>query len=329
VLVTLKVAGGSASGQSFDVRSGQVVRVGSSETADFAVPGDAAVSALHFSLTCDSRHCYLRVLDTGGDTLVNGQKVARAVLNVGDRVTAGQTTFTVCEEAEPAPSPAAAEPAPPPVAAEPVPQPPEVAPAPPVAAAVAVESAVAEAAAPQTAGELCRDLTLDEEALKLLRPETTPGEFLSRLIEKELFSDALRFVGHWLAKPQAIRWARDCVLAAAPGELPAPEAVAIEVVNRWLEDPTEESRRAAQDAAEAAQYNGPASWVAIAVFWSGGSIAPVGESVVPPSKGLMAQAISAGLTMAAAADPPQAGARYRAMLDAGRQVLRSQGSDPV
>ena len=64
----------------------------------------------------------------------------------------------------------------------------------------------------------------------------------------------------------------------------------------------------------------------MAVFWSGGSIAPEGQADVPASRGLTAQAISAALTIAAVEDEPQlAPDKFRAMLEAGRMVIGEKG----
>jgi hypothetical protein len=286
VQVSVKVAGGPASGQSVSVSTGQVVKIGRADSADFSVPGDSQMSAVHFSLTCDSRNCHLRAMDEGGDTLVNGQRVVRAVLKDGDRITAGATSFSISagggetqRQAAAAPAPASSPVAPPAVSAPP-------------------------AQGPRTTAELCADLRIGEEAERLLESDPSPREFQETLIARELFPDAIRFLAYRLPKPKAIAWAVRC-LHKVSAELPAGEAAALEAVERWLGDASDENRRAAQAAAEAAQFEGGASWVAMAVFWSGGSMAPPDQAAVPPPAGLTAEAVSAALTIAAIGDEPK------------------------
>jgi len=286
VQVSVKVAGGPASGQSVSVSTGQVVKIGRAESADFSVPGDSQMSPVHFSLTCDSRNCHLRAMDEGGDTLVNGQRVMRAVLKEGDRITAGATSFSVSagdgetqQQTAGAPAPVSS-----PVA-------PQVAPTPP-------------AQGPRTTAELCADLRIGEDAEHLLESDPSPPEFQETLIARELFPDAIRFLAYRLPKPKAVAWAVRCVRKASE-QLPAKEAAALEAAERWLGDASDENRRAAQAAAEAAKFEGGASWIAMAVFWSGGSMAPPDQAAVPPPPGLTAEAISAALTIAAIGDEPK------------------------
>jgi hypothetical protein len=282
VQVSVKVASGPASGKSVSVSTGQVVKIGRAESADFSVPDDSQMSAMHFSLTCDSRNCHLRAMDEGGDTLVNGQRVMRAVLKDGDRIIAGATSFSISAGGEEAQQQSAA--ASSPVATQAAPTPP--------------------AQGPRTTAELCADLRIGEDAERFLESDPTPREFQETLIAQGLFPDAIRFLAYRLPKPKAVAWAVRC-LRKASAELPAGEAVALEAVERWLGDASDENRRAAQAAAEVAKFEGGASWVAMAVFWSGGSMAPPDQGAVPPPPGLTAEAISAALTIAAIGDEPK------------------------
>ena len=54
-------------------------------------PGDAALSDLHFLVSCGSSQCSVRDLNTPGGTWLNGTKVKQATLRDGDRIVAGQT----------------------------------------------------------------------------------------------------------------------------------------------------------------------------------------------------------------------------------------------
>ena len=50
----------------------------------------------------------------------------------------------------------------------------------------------------------------------------------------------------------------------------------------WVEEPGETRRRRCEAAAGKTKFDGPGSWLAMAAFWSGGSIAPDDMGDVPP-----------------------------------------------
>ena len=126
----------------------------------------------------------------------------------------------------------------------------------------------------RTAAEVCKRFPLGEDAKKLLRDGMTPPQFLAVLTEKQLAVDAVRFLAHALPKREAVWWACLCARQAAGGNLPAKPAAALQAAERWAADPSEDNRRKAQAAAEAAEMSTPAGCAAMAAFWSGGSMAP-------------------------------------------------------
>jgi len=258
------------------------------------------MSDVHFSVECGPKGCRLRALGSS-PTLVNGSPVNEIGLRSGDQVTAGATTFMVRVHgigAEPdadAPSPASAEPAP---AAEEAPAPPR-----------------------PTAEAYCQHLELTDEARQLLQPGLPPEGYLDRLIAQELFPDGLRFVAGWLPKPDAVRWACHCVQRVLGEQLTDGEKRAFDAALCWASEPTEEYRRAAEAAAEKNQFNGPASWLALGAFWSGGSLAPAELPEAPAPEGLTSQALAAALVLAAArVDPRRINDGCRDFLQQGREL---------
>lgn len=297
--VILRAVSGPGEGVQFFVRRGQNARIGRTEWADFSVPGDGAMSDVHFAVVCGPRDCRLRAMGPVA-TLVNGTPVRETELRTGDRVTAGATTFAVqIEGAEVESEPGVAEPT---VGSEP-------------AAAVA-----SGASSGPTAGAYCRNLELSDDARPLLDPDVPPEQYLDRLVARELFPDALRFMAAWLPKPEAVRWACDCVQRLLGAQLTPGEQRAFDAALGWAAEPSEENRRLAEHAAEANQYNGPASWLALGAFWSDGSLAPPDLPAAPPPAGLTAQALAAALVLAAArADPRRINDHCRGFLQPGRE----------
>ena len=179
--------------------------------------------------------------------------------------------------------------------------------------------------AKETARDYARHVTLGAEAKALLQDRQSPAEFLDLLIAHDLFADALIFLAFWLPKPIAVAWGCQCLESVAADRLPPRQKDAFAQARQWSAEPNEKNRRKAEAAAENANYEGPASFLAAAAFWSGGSIAPEGLAEVPPEKTLTAQAVSAALLMAGTWGPPtQTADRYRGFLQEGKKLAASQ-----
>jgi hypothetical protein len=173
----------------------------------------------------------------------------------------------------------------------------------------------------RTAAEVCKHFALGEEAARLLRDGLTPRQFLDQLLERQLFPDAARFLAHALPKREAVWWACLCSRAAAGANPPAKPAAAQRAAEKWVADPSEENRRAAQAAADEATLGAPAGCAAMAAFWSGGSMAPPGVPAVPPGEHLTAHGVSGAVMLAAVlADPATAPEKYRRFFAQGLEV---------
>jgi hypothetical protein len=147
----------------------------------------------------------------------------------------------------------------------------------------------------KTAAEVCKHFSLGDEAKKLLRDGLTPRQFLDLLVQKEQFPDAARFLAHALPKREA--------------------------AERWAADPSEDNRRKAQAAAEAAEMSTPAGCAAMAAFWSGGSLAPPNVPAVPPGEFLTAHGVAGAVMLAAVLTEPQkAPEKYRKFFALGVEV---------
>ena len=175
----------------------------------------------------------------------------------------------------------------------------------------------------KTAAEICKRFALGEEAKKLLREGVAPGPFLDTLMEKQQFTDAVRFLAHALPKREAVWWACQCGRAVAGANPPPPIAAALQAAEKWVADPSEENRRAAMPAAEAAEFKTPAGCAAVAAFWSGGSLAPPNVPVVPPGEYLTAHGVAGAVMLAAVqAEPEKAPEKFRKFLAQGIEVAK-------
>src|SRR5512143_2593366 len=122
--------------------------------------------------------------------------------------------------------------------------------------------------------ELCARYGLGETAAGLARPEHDGPAFVQALMDAGEFPVALAFLAYSLPTREAIWWAWTCARRmAAPQPTPAVQA-ALDGTERWIAQPSEINRRPTLELAESADLGTPAGCAALAVFFSGGSLAP-------------------------------------------------------
>jgi hypothetical protein len=105
--IILEVVSGPSSGARSVLVSGQQLRVGRTEWADFPVPNDRHMSGVHFALSTDEQGCYVEDLGSSNGTLVAGRQIdAKVAVHDGDEIQAGATRFVVHVEGTPHKPPA-------------------------------------------------------------------------------------------------------------------------------------------------------------------------------------------------------------------------------
>jgi hypothetical protein len=175
--------------------------------------------------------------------------------------------------------------------------------------------------AAKTAAEVCNRFPLGEEAKTLLRDGLTPRQYLDLLIDRQQFPDAVRLLAHALPKPEAVWWACLCARSVAGKEPPPKIGAALQAAEKWVANPSEENRRAAFPAAEAAGFGTPAGCAAVAAFWSGGSLGPPNVPAIPPGEHLTAQGVAGAIMLAPVqTEPEKAPEKYRKFLALGIEV---------
>lgn len=171
------------------------------------------------------------------------------------------------------------------------------------------------------AAMICRDIQLDEPALKCLDSDPVPADFLKALLEQELYVDAVRFLARALPKREATWWACLCARSVLAEDARPEQIKAVETAEQWVYKPTEPNRRSNDAAAQAATFDSPAAWAAMAAFWSGGSMAPEEAPAVPPAENLTAKAAAGAVMLAAVLNQPEkAQEKYRFFLEQGIDI---------
>jgi hypothetical protein len=169
--------------------------------------------------------------------------------------------------------------------------------------------------------DICKPIPLGDRGRQLLRDNLTPAPYLQQLMDAHEYTDAVRFLAHALPKREAVWWACLCVRKAAGANPPPPAQAALQAAEKWVADPSEDNRRAAFKAAEAASPGTPAGCAALAAFWSGGSLAPPNLPEVPPAETLTAQGVAGAVLLAAVmTEPEKVADKQRAFLAQGIEV---------
>jgi hypothetical protein len=138
--------------------------------------------------------------------------------------------------------------------------------------------------------------TAEAELLSEIRYDL---RILHKLLADEQYEPAIKYLAYGLPKREAIWWGFICSEEAEKDLSDELVPRALSTVQEWVKTPSEELRRTAGAIAKDLENYTPISWIATAIFWSGGSIAKVGAPEIDPQPYMYAKAISNGLLIAA------------------------------
>lgn len=162
---------------------------------------------------------------------------------------------------------------------------------------------------------------LEDPAMELRKPAFGPREYLNALVEVDLLPDAVKFMAHLLPRREGVWWAWLCARKVQGRDAPREEQAALSATEKWIAEPTDEHRRAALDAANAAGLGSPAGCAALAAFLSGGSLAPADVAEIPPPRYAAAKAVYGSLVFSAVAvEPENSQTKFGKFLDYGLEL---------
>lgn len=146
------------------------------------------------------------------------------------------------------------------------------------------------------------DLPSEVDALMLR--SNTALEALDALINAGHLVEASRLMGHAMPHREAVWWACMCARHTSPMDLPVADAAALESTELWVRKPTDENRRTAFALAQEAGFGTPEAWSGVAAFWSGNSMSPVDQPLVPPASYLTGKAVAGSVGLSAVRTRP-------------------------
>jgi hypothetical protein len=178
----------------------------------------------------------------------------------------------------------------------------------------------------RTAAEVAPHVAdVSPEGKALLAAGQTPGAYIDALAAAGQFADAVRFLAHAMGRRECVWWACVCNRLVLDPSTPPVATAALVAAETWCYQPTEEHRRAAHAAAEAATLDHPPSLAAMGAFFSGGSVAPANvPQPVPPGPFHTARMVAGSVILCAVKREPQrAPERYRTFLAQGVEIANS------
>ena len=151
-----------------------------------------------------------------------------------------------------------------------------------------------------------------------------PLDYLERLAAGPTPNDAISFCAYLLPRREAVWWACRCMRALVPARTDDEDA-ALQMAEAWVEETEESRRRAALRLGMDGDKTMAAIWTALAAGWSGGSLAPDSEAVIPIQPHMTARACRAAVLIALGPVPrKERQAKIRACLDSAIQIAKGE-----
>jgi hypothetical protein len=115
-------------------------------------------------------------------------------------------------------------------------------------------------------------------------------DFVRALVVKKDWQPAVSFCAYLLPRRVAVAWACRSIRRMA-GELRSDEERMLVFAENWVEEPEEPRRRKALASGAMGDTKSPATWVALAAGWSGGSVVPDEMGYAPADPEQTAKAV--------------------------------------
>lgn len=162
---------------------------------------------------------------------------------------------------------------------------------------------------------------LTGDSATLVQDDADIGAAIDRLEAGGFGNDAAKLMAHALPRRESVWWACMCAHHTEPDNLPDVDRAAVAAAEQWVRNQADETRREAFDKAQQAGFGTAEAWAAVAAFWSGDSMSPLGQPKTPPAPHLTGTAVIGSVVLAAVrAYPERRDDRMRRFLASGREI---------
>ncbi|MDA9556446.1 hypothetical protein N9R79_02950 [Vibrio sp.] len=150
------------------------------------------------------------------------------------------------------------------------------------------------------AAQVVPRLNLENDISELFTEDTLLADAISILKEKKMKIELVALIAHALPVREGIWWGYK-TLALRQADWKGIQTTALDTIEQWVKQPSEESRRKAEYLANKLELSCGPSWLAQAVFWNGsGSIIAPDQPTVLPEADLYCKAIAGAIAHSAA-----------------------------
>jgi hypothetical protein len=133
-----------------------------------------------------------------------------------------------------------------------------------------------------TTKEIADAANLSPGGYSLLREDSTDSTFLDSLDRDGLHEDGIRFLSTKLPIADGVKWALQCARELQPAAKRDAQRETLEAAEKWVQAPSDTTRWDAKNTSDRLKAEPPASIIAMAVYLSGGSVAPPGSPPADP-----------------------------------------------
>jgi hypothetical protein len=175
-----------------------------------------------------------------------------------------------------------------------------------------------------TTAEIAEVAKLSDEAKALLSDDLSPSKYVDLLESKKLFKDAIFFLVYGLPILIGVRWAGRCCRELLTPEQLEKSKDSLEAAEAWSKSPDDETRRAAQTAAQKDGIKTAPDLLAMGVFFSGGSVVPPKAPETPPPPYVAQKMTANAIQIAVMTNTPEKAAeRFQKALQISREIVKS------
>ncbi len=167
-----------------------------------------------------------------------------------------------------------------------------------------------------TAAEVSETYTAGPAVQAITDSKLMPVEAIEQLSASGDLLEGVQFMARWLTKREAVWWGAMCLWQSRRPQMSAPAEATLQAIVQWVLEPDEDKRYLVREKSRVVKATEPVSALAMALFFSGGSISKPGLPEVEPDSDATADMVAKTLRLVAMRVPD-----YR-LDDAYQQFLR-------